>query len=179
MTKRERTEYYNGTGTQKINLRSRPVFPTPQPTVIIDEQGFFGTASGSFLPTSALVYGTDFTIWYDQEDGSSRSGILLRINNVWPRRAVRQVGLLSPFVGESFGSVKVVYTAGWTVDTLPAQLRMSMNFLIAKMRFLFPLGLDLQSDSYEERSISWANQNKTYLLSLVAPFWYPFRNWKW
>ncbi len=177
--RRERTEYYNGTGTQKINLKSRPVYSTPTPACVIDDNGAFGTSSGAFTGT-ALVWGTDFTLWFDnQEDGSCRNGILLRLNNVWPNRAVRVPGLLSPFTEKGVGNIRITYTAGYTVDTLPAQLRMSMNLLIAKMRFIFPLGLDLTSDSYEERSLSWANQNKTYFLSLVNPLWFPYRNWRW
>lgn len=179
LLKRERTEYYNGTGTSKILLKSRPVYSTPTPTCIVDESGAFGVASGSFTGT-ALTWGTDFTLWFDnQEDGTCRNGILLRLNTAWPIANVRSPGLLSPYLGPSYGSVKVTYTAGYTVDNLPAQLRMSMNLLIAKMRFIFPLGLDLTSDSYEERSLSWSIQNKTYLLSFVLPLWWGYRNWRW
>jgi len=179
MLKRERTEYYNGTGTQKILLKSRPVYSTPTPVCVVNDRGAFGTLSGSFTGTP-LTWGTDFTLFFDnQEDGTCRNGILLRLNTSWPINYVRSAGLLSPYLGPSYGSVKITYTAGYTVDNMPAQLRMSMNLLIAKMRFIFPLGLDLTSDSYEERSISWANQNKTYLLSLVQPLWQPFRNYRW
>ncbi len=179
IVRRERTEYYNGTGTQKILLKSRPVFSTPTPACVIDESGAYGTSSGSFTGTP-LVWGSDFTLFFDnQEDGSCRNGILLRLGTVWPNNYVRSAGLLSPYTQPGVGNVRITYTAGYTVDTLPAQLRASMNFLIAKMRYLFPLGLDLSSDSYEERSISWSNQNKTMLLSLVQPFWYPYRNWRW
>ena len=178
---KSRTEYYDGTGTQKLLLRSRPVYTSPAVKVYEDDQGFWGAASGSFdATTTELTYGTDFALMLDPgEEGRSRSGILVRMNGYWERPSVRQRGYLSPFIGEGFGNVKVVYTAGYTVDTLPAQLRMAANLLIARLNYVWPLGVELGSESYEERSISIITSEKSKLFALVRPMLFGFRNFKW
>ena len=180
MAKKSRTEFYNGTGNQKLLLRSRPVFTTPTIQVFQDEGGNFGATSGSFNATdSALVYGTDFALVVDQENGTSRSGILYRINELWPRPSVRQRGLLSPFLGTGFGTIKVVYTAGYEVDNLPASLRLAANLLVQRLRYIMPLGMELTGDSFEERNMSIVTSAKEQLLVLVKPLLLPYRNWKW
>jgi hypothetical protein len=175
-----RTEYYNGTGTSRLLLRSRPVFTTPTILVYEDGSGFFGSTSGSFdTGTTALTYGEGFCLQIDRDDGSSRSGILIKTRGLWEKRAVRQTGYLTPFVGPSYGSIKVVYTAGYTVDTLPASFRMAVNLLVSRLRYVLPLGLELSAESYEDRTIaiSAIAQMKNYLLSMVRPFLWPYRNW--
>jgi hypothetical protein len=183
-TYKNRTEYYKGTGTQKLLLRSRPVYPrvgqSDQIAVYLDEAGFYGSVSGAFTQSnSQLTYGTDFALQIDQEDGSSRSGILIRINNLWPRPQNRIAGLLSPFIGEGHGTIKVVYSAGYHIDNLPAQLRMAANLMVQRLRYIMPLGVELASESYEERAISVITSQKQKILALAAPIIAPFRNWKW
>lgn len=184
MTLRARTQFYGGQGTQKILLRNRPVFPNiGQADVIqvfLDESGNFGSTSGSFdSGTTALTYGEDFALEIDQDDGTSRSAILWRLGDLWPRPAVRQRGLLTPFLGPSIGNVKVIYTAGYTTDTLPAQLRLACNLLVARLRYIFPLGMELGSEGYEERSIGLIAERDDYILSMVKPMVLSYRNWTW
>lgn len=186
MTFKTRTIVYEGTGTQKLLLRHRPVYPNAVAPyspiqVIYDSQGFFGQAAGAFADstTTALTYGIDYTTRIDQDDGGSRSGILIRINDYWTKPIVRQAGWLSPFVGPDTGSYQIVYTAGYTVDTLPAAFRAAANLLVTRIRYLMPLGMEIGSESYEERSISLVTERKDYLLSLVKPMLHWFRNNKW
>lgn len=174
---KSRTEYYAGTNRATLLLRSRPVYTTPTIQVWVDEGGFFGSVDGSFGDSDEKTYGDDFALQIDQDDGTSRSGILVRIKGVWPRPVQRSRGLLAPYVGRAFGNVKVTYTAGYTVDTLPSLLRQACNTLVSKMRYLFPLGMELSSESYEERSISILGERKDYLLSLVKSQILGFRNW--
>lgn len=175
---KSRTEYYNGTGTAYLLLNKRPVFTTPTIQVFVDQNGYWGQGPNAFPSNTQLVYGTDFVLKIDQDNGSSRSGILVNLKRFWQKPAVRQVGFLTPFSGDSFGNVKIVYTAGYTPDTIPSPLRVATNLLVAKMRYLMPLGMELSSDSYEERSISLASQ-KEYFLTTIKPMILPYRNWKW
>lgn len=170
------TEYYQGTDTQRIQLRRRPATPADM-SVWVQQDGFFGAASGSFDSGSLLVYGVDYVLDVDQPDGTSRSGILIRTRTTWPRMWIRVPGLLSPFRYPTYGSVKVTYTAGYTVDTMPAPVRLACNLLVMKMRNLMPLGQEVGSESYEERHISYATRNKDYLMSLVKPILHTYRNW--
>ncbi len=176
---KSRSEYYNGTGTQKILLRARPVFQSPLPRVFVDQGGNYGATSGAFTQQdSELTYGSTFGIVWDREDGTqSKSGILYRINAYWPKPNVRQWGLLSPFIGDSFGNVKVIYTGGYTVDTLPAVIREAANFIVAQLDYLWPLGVQLASESYEERSISLVNFRKERILAQARSILSSFRNW--
>ena len=181
LEKKERTEFYNGTGTQRLLLNSRPVFySSAEPiTVYVDQAGYFGSVSGSYTSEDQWVYGTDFCLNVDQADGSSKSGILVGIRNFWPRPSLRTYGLLTPYIGEDTGSVKVTYTGGYTPDTLPSQIRMACNTLVARMRMMFPLGLEQSADNYEGRSVSWDASKKQYLMGLVMPMLGSFRNWSW
>lgn len=179
MEKKERTEYYAGAGKATIPLRARPVFPTPTVAVYVDEAGYFGAPDDSFdATTSALTYGTDFVVNWDQDDGTSRSALLVRINNVWPRPSARMTGLLSPFAARAFGNIKVVYTAGYTTDTLPSPLRFAATTLVARMQSILPLGVISQSEAYEERSISVVADQKNYFMALISPILLQYRNWK-
>ena len=187
---KERTEFYEGTSTQKLLLRSRPVYTVLNgtsviPVVYLDEGGNFGSSSGAYTATgSQLTYGEDFCLFFDTDtngdgvDDASRSGVLWRINGHWPKRSVRQRGLLSPFLSQNPGILKIIYQGGYTVDTMPAQLRMAAVLLAAKLRYLLPLGLELGSESYEERHVSIAIRNRNWLLSLVWPMIMTFRNYK-
>ena len=176
MDYKTRTEYYRGTATQKLLLRSRPVY-TQGLVVNVDQTGYYGSSSGAFADTTQYTYGVDYCLQIDQEDGTSRCGILLRINDVWWKPSARQRGLLSPFLVPDLGSIRVTYTAGYTVDNLPAIFRTACNLLVAKLRYLFPLGMELGSDGYEEKSIGMVAERKDYLLALVKPMLLPyFRN---
>lgn len=174
-----RTEYYQGNGSPSIVLRSRPVFTTPAMTVNVDQNGYYGAVSGSFGSTTELTYGQDYFLAIDQEDGSSRSGILYRRNYYWPRAAVRQRGLLSSFMTNDTGSIKITYTAGYTCDTLPAGIRYACNLLVAKMRGILPTGFEVSSESYQDRSMAFQASRKDYLMAMAKPHLLAYRNWKW
>lgn len=179
---KQRTEYYGGTGTQKLLLRSRPAYyDANRPVqVFLDEGAYFGSSPSAFTASDAqLTYGVDFCLKIDQDDGvSSRSAILVRINNVWPRPQVRMGGVLSPFLGESFGAIKIVYYGGYLVDNLPPVFRTACNLLIARLRYVLPLGMELNSDSYIDKSVGIVNSEKQKLLALVVPMLASYRNWK-
>lgn len=180
-----RTEYYRGTGTQKLLLRSRPVNPTPPAgytalTVVQDTGGLFGSATNAFATATSrtLVYGTDYALDIDRDDGTSRSGILYRVGDLWFKPSVRQTGLLSPFMGPDMGSYKVSYAAGYLPDNLPAQFRFGVNLLVAKMRTLLPLGVPLASDGGPTRNVSVLAENKQFLISPeIRSLLFSHKNW--
>lgn len=183
-----RTEYYRGTGTTKLNLRARPVYPFPNgsqysPITVYQDDSFssyYGSVPGAFDSTTLLTYGVDYCLKIDDDQGVySKSGILERINDCWARPLYRYGGLLAPYQDDDNGSIKVVYTAGYTPDTLPAPLRMAAAFLVARMRAILPLGMEIGSEGYEERSVSYIQERKNYLLSLIYPMIQPYLNRKW
>lgn len=182
-----RTWVYPGTGNQKLPLRHRPVYPTAPPPkasslpftplqVIVDDGANWGAAPGAFSGTP-LTYGTDYAIRIDREDGGSREAILYRLNDYWTRPIDRQTGELSSFVGPDMGSIQVTSTAGFTIDTIPATMRMAANLLIARINYILPLGQQLSSESYIERSIGLSENQRRYLLGLVRPYAIWWKNW--
>lgn len=178
-TYQERTEYYNGPGTQVINLRHRPVYTTPTPQVWVSHNGFFGSASGAFDGTNDLLtYGDGFCLDLPEDGQPSKSGILIRINNLWPRPSARVQGLLSPFLTQSFGNVKVNYWAGYTLDTLPYDFRVATIALVTKLRGFFPVGFELSSDGYADKNISILGDRKDYLYSVTKQILWRYRNWR-
>ena len=182
---KSRTEYYKGTGTNKLLLLSRPVYVSPTIQVYVDGGGNWGATSGSFTAsTTELTYGTHFCLEVDQpaEDQSiSRCGILYKITGTWSIPYWRDRGWLSPYTMPGAGTIKVIYNGGYSLDTLPALFRAAANALIAKYRYVFPLGIELSSESYDgnSRAITHMLRHKDYLMSLVKPHIHSFRNWRW
>lgn len=175
---KSRTEIYNGNGTMKLPLRSRPVYKDPLPRVWFDTAANFGATSGAFGSSTELVYGSDFCLQTDSDDDTkSRCGLLIRLGDGWYKPFYRQKGYLTPLQGSDTGSIRVTYTGGYTVDDLPTPLRGGCNFLVARMRYVWPLGVELNSDSYEERNIGVVTSEKEKLLTLVKPMIWTYRNW--
>lgn len=178
------TEYYQGTGTIQITLKRRPVYIDPVPEVWVDSGGNFGQGPGvdgqnPYGDQTKLVWGTDFVLRLDGDiENTSRSAILYRIRGAWPKPSYRQPGYLSAFWGPDMGSIKVTYTAGYTIDNLPSPFRAAVNLLVAKLRYMFPLGLRLTSESYEERAIGIAQSDKDFLTSLIKPLLFQYKNYK-
>lgn len=187
-----RTQYYRGTNSQKILLRNRPVYADPSvpvqtpslpntvPQVFVDSGANYGQAPGAFTGSGAqLTYGTDFCLQIDQDDGiSSRSAILLRVNDYWSRPAVRSAGLLSPYFGPDLGSIKVSYWAGYQIDNLPSLVRAAMNLLVSRLRWVIPTGHELSGEGYEDRSVSLITSEKLHLMAIAGPMISAgFRNW--
>lgn len=180
LEKKERIQYYNGTGTLNLILRCRPVYTTPTIVVRVDQGGYFGAVSGSFNNSGDLLtYGQDYVLNVDQDDGTSRSAILYRIGNFWPKQSYRQGGLLTPYLGVSPGSIQVTYTAGYTVDTLPAMFRMACNTLASRMRNYYPLAQELNSESYEARSLSYQGSVRDHLTQPIKQMLFPYVNRSW
>ncbi len=185
-----RVQYYRGTGTQNLVLNNRPVdltvnlSGTGQPmSVILNETGYFGQASGSFSTSglaTVLNIGVDYTIKPDYDNPDvSRAAVLYRIGDVWPKPQMRQRGILSPFIGQDLGSIQVIYSAGYMIADLPSQLRLAADLLAAKILWVISTGLDVGSEGYEERSLSIVAENKAWLISLVWPLLQNFINRKW
>ena len=177
---KSRTEYYNGTGTTNLLLRSRPVFLTPTIQVFVDDAAYYGSADDAFSADTALTFGEDFCMdLRNSDDGTSKNGIMVRLGGVWELRPKRDVGMLSPYMGAPFGNIKIIYSGGYTVDSLPSTIRMACNLIVARLRAVFPLGMELGSEGYEERSIAIVTSERTKLLAVVAPMLNQFRNWRW
>ena len=181
-----RTEYYQPDGWNLL-LRNRPVISVT--SVYEDTNGFWNQSATPFPAETLLTAGVDYAL---QEDAGelvatygyiSRSGIIRRLNRSWPRRYPRQLipgwttqNLSLPDY-PSIGSVKVVYTSGYT--TLPAAITQAVCFEVSAYKQRAKLGgANLTSESLGEYSYSLGQQIPVIvggLLSdaarnLLAPF---------
>jgi len=90
----------------ELQLRHIPLRASTAPRVFIDTDGRFGSKSGAFAAGTERTIGDDWWPQYDGNDDASsaicRDGIL-RSHGLWPTTP---------------GSVKVIYTAGYTSDEL-------------------------------------------------------------
>lgn len=153
------TEYYDGNGRPELPLRHYPVQSVAG--VWVDPQGFYGKGPGTpFSSTFQFVEGVDFVARYDQSDGTSKSGCLIRLGGGgaslgasmydpwfwgWGRGSLTVQ--LPPCWLPGYGNVKVQYTPGYTAATLPAELAGACCELAAYFRRTKKLGgVDLQSE---------------------------------
>ncbi len=164
------TQYLNGRNTDTLILRHRPV--TAITSVYLDRGAFFGTGEDAFAAATLLTAGSDYALEPDQSDGTSHSGLLRRLNGVWPPAVQYQRGNLSAAMIDSKGCIKVVYTAGWSAA--PSDLELAANLVAANLRG-FRLGAPLSSESYDGYSVSFTRGSKAMnplepALALLAPY---------
>lgn len=135
-------------------------------------QGAFASGAAVIQAGSLLYEGTNYAL-RNQADGS---GLVERINDVWPDLSVRRYGQLSSQQKDDPGNLKVTYTAGYT--TIPSQLTLAANLVITEIRWLARFNRMVQSESYEERSVSFFIPWRTGdLLEPVKPLLSKFKKW--
>ena len=154
------TEYLNGTNTNEILLSETPIVVSDLAAVYFDQTGAWGQGPSAFASTTALVAGTDYALKVDQRDGvTSKSGILTRLNGVWPGIGARTPGRLAIPIEQGRGNLKIVYNGGYRA--VPAQIANEANKMIAKLMAL-DSGFITTSESFEDRTTAidlgpWSN----------------------
>lgn len=163
-------EYKAGTGTPDIVMKQRPIVSVEN--IWEDDSGYYGSPGTSFPDSTLLVEGTDYAF-----QPNCDTGIITRIDDVWTRPLVRKWGMLTPWHGRSKGNIKVEYTAGYTDETMPSDLKMAVEGIVSKLKQMLPQGKHLTSESYEVRSVSYLIlQHKNQLLAEFSPILAQYRN---
>jgi hypothetical protein len=151
------TEFYDGQGTENLIVNQYPIVSVQN--LWYNQGGFWGDPnlvnpnSVFQTPQDLLVQGTDYALRRDQPDGSSASGIIYKINDVWTKFIQRSPGLLSPTLQIGYGNINLQYTAGY--NQIPADLTLALDIVIAYLRSWAQYGRPLSSESYEERAVSY------------------------
>jgi hypothetical protein len=166
----EYTDYYSGDGTPLLVLRQRPVVPDGL-RVWVDDTGYWGqgdATEGPFPASSELSAG-EFALDLD-DGGVSGSGLLYRVDAVWPMAKVRLWVNQSPELAADrrypTGNVKVVYTAG----ELPDDVALAANMTVAAILQANRTGSPIQSEGYEDYSRTLASfATASGLVSVIPP----------
>jgi len=162
----EIAEYYSGEGYVDIVLRRRPV--TAIAEVRVDPSGYWGQAPSSFGVTTIQTVGVDYALVREQAASRGDAGLLRRLSGLgssWPGWSGGLTtggrGTLTPVrrPGSTWtpgeGNIKVTYTAGWTSDAMPADLKQCCVELVAFLAMITGTGGQaVQSESLGRYSYS-------------------------
>ncbi len=146
------TELYSGNGQPFIVLRQRPVQSIT--ALYLDDNAYWGDAPGAFDPATTLqVEGTDYALDRDQPDGSSRSGLVYRVQGYWPRPITYGPARIAPELGPRVGNIKVSYTAGYADP--PPDLQLAVSLTLKHVWELGRRGALTQSESHPDVGYSF------------------------
>lgn len=151
------TEYFHGHGRSTVVLNRRPVTAVASVNEQID--GYAGQASGAFGSETLLTAGEDY--WVDNlEQSEGNPAMLMRVGKLWPNAP---------------GSVKVVYTAGYT--TVPLDIELAVHLLCGVIRSAGDKSMPLQSENLGSYSYQLLTGGKgassadlMQVQSLLGPF---------
>lgn len=120
-----------------------------------DETGYYGQGNEVFGDGDLLAQGIDYVLKADQIDGrTSKSGMILRLNQNWPQQYGTQPGGLAVYGTGGHGNLKVVANVGY--DSVPPDLEMAALRVIARVRATRRFGQIASSASFEGASVSFA-----------------------
>jgi hypothetical protein len=141
--------YYDGDGSRFIRPKQYPILEGTV-SAWLDYTGRFGkNPDGSFATATQLVEGTDFVLVTDgclpgTTTKCSYSGLIERVNGVWPRLRRFTPGQISPNAGSLLGCIKLVYSAGFS--TVPPDLQLACCEILAYVRRNRKKGGPIQSE---------------------------------
>jgi hypothetical protein len=141
----ERTEYYDGNGSEHIYLRQRPV--TAVGGLWLDANGYYGQAPNGFAdPDTRMTPGTDFYA-ENLESNERNPSRLVLITNPWAFGILNQTAPIGEYVHARWpygrGNLKVTYTAGYR--DIPDDLEMAVHQFCADL-LNNPSGIPLRSE---------------------------------
>ncbi len=126
--------------------------------VWLDTGGFAGWGVNQpFSAQTQLFPGLDYYLDIDSADGSSKSGIVRRIGGgvvggpmswpwAWDQRRGSLTAPLPPVWNSYYGNVKVMMTAGYYPNNVPADLTFATLVLVAWLRAQTPVGIAVDTD---------------------------------
>lgn len=154
-TKQTYTEFYSGNGTSYLILRQWPVHSITN--LWEDTAANFSHGDGSpFASATLLDQGVDYVLEVDTEGTQSASGIVHRLNTVWPEDyAAYTPGRIISAYAPTLGSIKVTYVAGY--DPVPKDLQMALCYLVSYMRRTMPQGGEIISEKVGDYAYTMAD----------------------
>jgi hypothetical protein len=165
--------YLDGRGTPTVAIKRTPVSPTDL-AVRVDETGYYGQVADSFGSTTALTIGEDFVLEVDslKGDGLSYSGILRKINGVWPWQSWRGFQGGNPYLSlrarKCPGCIRVTANCGYQI--VPPDVKQAIFDGVTQVRNTAVAGRFMNSVSGEAVSVSWGELKLETELMRVASY---------
>ncbi len=175
------TEFYSGNGSRQLVLKHRPVRSIT--SVYEDRGGYFGEPATAFAAPTLLVAGTDYVLKRDNasENEASLSGIVLRLNQVWPRPSAQVMGLLTLAASGGTGNVKITYVAGYL--RYLSEVMLATNMLVAQLRKSAQDGAPMMSENYNDGITYTYNRldpaKEACMIGSVSHLLKRFKRWSW
>jgi hypothetical protein len=168
------TDIYSGTNTPYLRLKRWPIWSIQNVWLEGGSAGSFGQAPNAFsLPP--LVQGVDFALAADQPDGSSLSGLLVKLNGVWPVRRSRTTSNLAGGYDSGFGNVKVQCTANF--KEVPGPVALACRMLVKRVMATRQFGALVKSEVTPDYSYSLDSfAPGEELLGLIRPLLGKYRH---
>jgi hypothetical protein len=145
------TEYYGGDGSRMLLVQQRPV--TAVTSVHVDQSAYAGQAAGAFASATEWTAGEDFFIRTVVEN-ESNTGELVAIKGPGTFRPDGDPQTWGEWPSGT-GNIKVVYTAGYS--TVPSDITLACNLIIAELRNTADKGRDIQSEHLGSYSYTLAS----------------------
>ena len=150
------TEYHDGMNSPSFRVRQRPLVSITN--LYEDSDGAYGLGVNAFPASTLLTSGTDYTFRPDQPDGSSKTGLVYRVNGFWAGAVSYgaggvwwgsgpSTGLLSAGLQPALGTIKITYVGGYS--TIPPDLILTEILVVSKIRQMKTYGAAIQSEGYE------------------------------
>lgn len=155
-------------GTDAV-LIPTPVSPIDL-EVRLDTGGNFGQTPDSFGSTTVLTNGVDYVLDISgyQGDGLSYSGILRRINGVWPNTLWYGYRNLAPERRATNGGLKVTANVGYQI--IPPDVKQAIFDGVTQIKTTAISGRFMNSVSGEAVSVSWGELKLETELLRVASY---------
>lgn len=150
--------YYEGPVGRILALRQYPVIAIT--SIYRDFTGWWGQNPDSpFAAATLLTAGIDYALKLDgclpgTSTRCSESGHVFSLTGGWGGRLIHRHGWVTPTFGLGLGNLKVAYTAGYTADQMPEDLKAACCSIIAWIRRNYDKGGPLQSESQGAYSYS-------------------------
>lgn len=146
------TEYYCGRNTPVLLLREYPVISITN--VWLDEDGYYGSVSGSFGSSTLLTSGVDYALVKDGRAGASDTAKLLRIGGVWPGKWQYRSGVLTPRMTPGAGNIKVQSVCGYA--TVPEDIELAIWQICAQLKAERSTGQAIIEEHFEDYGVTLA-----------------------
>lgn len=122
------TKYYSGDGGPVLFLDERYI--TSIVNIWLDNSGWFGSNPSGFDASTLLVNGTDYALMVEGDGEACLTGMVRRINAVWPAPARFPQKTLVSERDIYRGNIKASYVTGYPMALVPEDIKWAAAIMV-------------------------------------------------